>query len=145
MPEPTPWPYPAPEPPCGGGQCSPDEVFNSPDGTRAVWIQGDARDAYLYDRTGDTSFQPVFLDWDVNYVDFTSNDDGSLAAIVLTRGDGQTESFDPWGNPIDSAQMQIQSKVAGKAAAAAAPSRDLGKPLNASPAFQSLLQGAHWD
>ena len=138
VPVPLPWPYPYPQPPCRWQPCSPNEVFTSPDGTRAVWIQGEARDAYLYDRTPG-GFAPRLLDWEVFSVDFLMNG-GSLSGIELTLEDGRRELFDVFGN-----RLEAQSSSAA-AAAVLPPHRDLAKPLDASPAFQALKAGREsWD
>ncbi|MBI3505079.1 MAG: hypothetical protein HY059_09575 [Proteobacteria bacterium] len=79
---------------------SPDwsEVFYSPDGTRAVWVRGDARDAFLYDLLDPPSFDPRWLDWNVDDVQFHMDGDW-LSEIELIRFDGESVWFDPDGNP----------------------------------------------
>lgn len=132
------WPYNVLVPPCPGG-CASDSYFVSPDGSRAVWIEGDAHDAFLYDRTGTAGFDSVWLDWEVSYADFETNPDGTLAAIVLAREDGVTEYFDPNGNPLSGDPQAGFEAQSVKPAAAA--SRDLSQGLQKSAAYQALSSG----
>lgn len=111
----------------------------SPDGSRAVWIQGEAHDAFLYDRTfdgnGNPTFEPKWLEDDVASVDWYNDASGSLASIVLTRFDGGVDNFDPNGERFP------DSDAAPEAPAAPSVKRDLGKAFEKSGAFQALGQG----
>jgi hypothetical protein len=114
--------------------CGPNEVFYSPDGTRAVWIQGIERDAYLYDRTS-SSRESRWLDWDVVDVQFIM-DGGWLARIETEREDGSWSAFDADGNALPFAGPSLS---AAEAFSRRTP-QDAKKPLEASPAYQTLMQ-----
>ena len=114
-------------------------MFYSPDGTRAVWIQGAERDAYLYDRTS-SGRESRWLDWDVVDVQFIM-EGGWLSRIETERENGSWSAFDADGFPLPSEG----SSISGSQTFPQRPPQDAKKTLEASPAYQTLKQLLHWD
>jgi hypothetical protein len=137
VPVPTPWPYPSPYPPCRFG-CRPTEYFISPDGTRAIWIQGAADDAYLYDRTIG-GFPPRWLEWEVRWV-YWYMDGARLGSFGLERWNGLVDYFDRDGNRIPGPELAAESE---EVPAALLMKKEIGKGLDAKASvFKTLNRGA---
>ena len=73
-------------------------VYQSNDGSRKVKVMGDARDAFLYDTTGNNAFNPVYLASGVKEVKFSNTENYRPLQIMLTLQDGSFELFDAYGN-----------------------------------------------
>ena len=74
------------------------EIYVSEDGTRAVKIDKESRDAFLYDRTETPDFNPVFLASDVKSAQFSDNGSEGSLQVMLTLRDGSFGLFDGQGN-----------------------------------------------
>jgi hypothetical protein len=74
------------------------ETYVSLDGTRAVKIDKETRDAYLYDRTETPAFYPVFLSSNVKSAQFSDNGSEGSLQVMLTLQDGSFGLFDAAGN-----------------------------------------------
>ena len=73
--------------------------FKSPDGTKLVQIQGDSADAFLVDKTGGKSSQPVYLASNVSGVKYLKK--GAKLEIKLTMTDGSAKLYNADGSALD--------------------------------------------
>jgi hypothetical protein len=73
--------------------------FKSPDGTKLVQIQGDSADAFLVDKTGGKSSQPVYLASNVSGVKYVKK--GVKLEIKLTMTDGSSKFYNADGSALD--------------------------------------------
>ncbi len=76
-------------------------IYRSPDGTRAVKVMGEDKDAFLYDTTIPPSFNPIYLASKVREVQYSDTSNGDPLEIRLTLGDDSVDLFDSLGNPMD--------------------------------------------
>jgi len=74
------------------------ETYLSHDGTRAVKIDEDTRDAYLCDRSESPAFQPIFIGSNVKSAKFSEDNSESPLLVRLTMQDGTFGLFDATGS-----------------------------------------------
>ena len=77
--------------------------YNAPDGTRAVKVFGDSKDAFLYDTANPPTFDPVYLASGVQSLEFSDTGNGRALEIILKLQDGSFDMFDAQGHPYNAA------------------------------------------
>jgi hypothetical protein len=82
------------------GNDSSEKVYRSKDGYRMVKIEGDSRDAFLYDTADPPSFEPHYLDSNVDKIKFSYDGNGKLSQVMLVSKDGSYHLYDPNGSPF---------------------------------------------
>ncbi len=79
---------------------TPQGIYDSKDGTREVKVTGDQQDAFLFDKSNPTAFQPVYLSSGVKTVSFSNPAKGQPPHVALVLADGSFELFDENGQKI---------------------------------------------
>jgi hypothetical protein len=79
------------------------QVFTSPDNARIVKVVPGTQDAFMYDGTNPTAFNPIYLASGVKEVKFSDTNNGRPLEIILVLNDGSYDMFDSRGTPYNPA------------------------------------------
>jgi hypothetical protein len=85
-------------------------VYTSPDGSRAVKIDKETEDAFLFDVSNKADFGPVYLASGVTSVQFSDPRNGKPMEIMLKLNDGSFDMFDGQGNAYTPDKKETDSQ-----------------------------------